>query len=30
MSCEQPRQAYAYISIGLGCSQLIQRRVAHD
>jgi hypothetical protein len=28
-SCERPRQVYAYISKGLGHSQLIHRRVAH-
>jgi len=30
MSCEQPKEVYAYISMGLGHSQLIHRRVAHD
>jgi hypothetical protein len=30
MSCEQPSQAYALISMGLGHSQLAHRRVAHD
>ncbi len=30
MSCEQPRQVYGYISMGIGSSQLIYRRVAHD
>jgi len=30
MSCEQPRQVYAQISMGLACSQLIHTRVAHD
>ncbi len=29
-SCEQPRQVYEYISIGLGHSQLVHRRVSHD
>ncbi len=29
-SCERPGQVYAYISIGLGCSQLVHRRVIHD
>ncbi len=30
MSCEQPRQVYAWISKGLGCSQLIHRKVVHE
>jgi hypothetical protein len=30
MSCEGPRQVYAYISMGLGHSQLVHRRVVHD
>ncbi len=29
-SCEQHRQVYAYISMGVGHSQLIHRRVTHD
>jgi len=27
---EQPRQVYAYISMGLGQSQLVHRSVAHN
>jgi hypothetical protein len=30
MSYEQPRQVYEYISMGLGHSQLIHRRVSHN
>ncbi len=30
MSCERPRQVYEYISMGLGHSRLVHRRVAHD
>ncbi len=30
MSCERPRQVYAQISISLGRSQLVYRRVAHN
>ncbi len=30
MSYEQPRQVYAYISMGLGRSQLAHKRVAHN
>jgi hypothetical protein len=30
MSCEQPGQVYAQISMGLGHSQLVHRWVAHD
>ena len=29
-SCEQPRQVYEYISMGLGRSQHVHRKVTHD
>ncbi len=28
--CEQPRQVYAQISMGLGCSQPVHRMVEHN